>query len=87
MNLTSKRTVEPLEITASVVVHEADILAAFAEQGDPDELLFFDAFSSRWNDLPASAKLLVLSKILRLSEDAALATNLNLEAGSPEPKE
>ncbi len=86
MNLTSTRSVEPLSIEGTFEFDEADLNAAFTDQNDPDENLFYLAFSNEWNKLPMSQKLSVLSQIAALAETAQMAGAMNL-SGSVEPKE
>ena len=83
MDLIVTRAVQPLRISGTVVFETADIKAAFTQQSDPDEDLFYDAFSEAWDAAPLSAKLFTLSRIASLAE--AQASNLRL-SGVVEPK-
>ena len=87
MNLTAQRKVEPLLISFSGSFEEKDIIEAFEQQTDPDEMLFYNAFSSYWNNAPMSERLTILARIAKLAEDAELKlTTLNLQASQPEMK-
>jgi hypothetical protein len=85
MQITYSPAVAPLRLSVSVVFEAADLNAAFTNQTDPDEELFYAAFSEEWENNSTSKKLEILSRIARLAEDAQ-AKALNMTAGNTEPK-
>ena len=78
MNVDAKRPTEPVPTIAGTFdFTEADVVAAFEGQTNPDEELFYAVFSGAWKRKTASERLLLLSQIAALVEAQAITLNVN----------
>lgn len=81
MNITVGRTVDPDSINAQVNFDSTDIDAAFTNQADPDEVLFYELYSPTFHTRPVSEQLGVLQRVAALAE-AGRAANIVITGGT-----
>lgn len=83
---TIRKSDEP-KVSGSFDFLPADIAKAFTDQSDPDEILYYQLFSSEFEELPISQRFLLLARVAALVEGlpaSALNETINLEPkGTP----
>ena len=86
MNLSTTRSVDPLRVEAHVVLDDIDLGLVFGGLDAPIDL-FYAVFSPLWPQKSVAQKLYLLAQLAERAEVAVRASNLNLSAAPPQPKE